>query len=153
MGNQLQKVAVTAYDRVGPPRRSERRIHVVICITADATRCSGILEPDRKFHQFGQKQVPGLCLAVAIELRSTNTRPSSAKVASDISISMSLARTASTSCLAVSVGEISAAIHTSLSMTSLSAFIREQLAQHCFVHALGSGMFSRALQGVSQPFA
>lgn len=66
---------------------------------------------------------------------------------------MSLSSTASTSRRAVPAGEISAAIQTLLSMTSLSAFIREQLVQRALGHALSGRVFAGALHGLAQSLA
>ncbi|MBP9590859.1 MAG: hypothetical protein KBE42_02255 [Steroidobacteraceae bacterium] len=52
-----------------------------------------------------------------------------------------------------SAGYTSAAFRTLLSMTSRSAFIREQLVQHVLAHTLVCGVFSRATQRVTQSFA
>lgn len=57
------------------------------------------------------------------------------------------------SCRAVPAGEINAAIHTLLSMTSRSTFIREQQIEHALVHTLSGSVFTGTLHCPLQTFA
>ena len=74
VGYKLQQISVTADDCARLSGHCERKKLVIVCIPADAGRCSGIVVPERQFYQLGEELVPSLRLTVPIEFGPIQTR-------------------------------------------------------------------------------